>query len=516
MHVGALILVSDYYIGVLGLADYKKFVPRNRQYDGFMDEISKRKDLKKTESFIEIISQSGDVSGSPFAHWRWKNECLPKLIIWPQDSQQISEILRIANKHHIPITPRGAGSCYFGSSVPTYGGIILNLKKLDGINLYKEEKVVEVEGGVVFKSLIDFLEKQSLELPCMPSSALTSTVGGWLGVGGDVGIGTFQNGSLSDNIRGVEFIDAKGAIHSVKDKDKISDLIGSCGIFSIITKIRLKVVEKEEKIPLYFGFNDLNYFLDIISGLMNKKDIFYVKFSDKRFAYRLGVDHSCRYYLFIVLSGEKGAISGEKESIIDELRQKDGKYLGDGTSMDLWKDIFLSEMKIKNDVPILMMQSLNTDISNLRDIIEEFESLASSRKLNHCYYGIVNRDGSIRLALFTPTDSKHMVHFLSSKGVLHRIVKKAYQNNLGKIYSHGMVNSIYLNEFEHEKLKKLRLRKQEQDPNMILNPLKLVANFTSYRRINTIFELNLFWRKIAVKFGRAKRILSLNGRSEVE
>ncbi|MBD3211128.1 MAG: hypothetical protein GF311_00855 [Candidatus Lokiarchaeota archaeon] len=171
------------------------------------------------------------------------------------------------------------------------------------------------------------------------------------------------------------------------------------------------------------------------------------------------------------------------------------------------------EMRLKKDIPVLMMQSLLVEIKNLSKIIPKFKEISEKRRLNEGFIGVLGKKDGVRLVLFTFTDNELMVHFLSSKGILHRIVKFVYENNLGRLYDYGLYNCIYLDKFEPERREKLIEKKKQHDPQYILNPYKLIESFTSYRRINIIFELNLLWRKMAVKLGMDKIISIYNDKT---
>ncbi len=58
---------------------------------------------------------------------------LPDFITWPETVEQISEILKLANKEKIPIIPYGEGSGVVGGAIAIYGGIIIDMKKFNKI-----------------------------------------------------------------------------------------------------------------------------------------------------------------------------------------------------------------------------------------------------------------------------------------------------------------------------------------------------------------------------------------------
>ncbi|MFQ5686746.1 MAG: FAD-binding oxidoreductase, partial [Candidatus Scalindua sp.] len=85
-----------------------------------------------------------------------KEKSIPDLVIRPHSTEQVSNTVSIANKHNIPICPRGAGTGLSGGSVPIKGGIALDLKNMDRIvELNARDLTVTVEPGVVTKDLQD-------------------------------------------------------------------------------------------------------------------------------------------------------------------------------------------------------------------------------------------------------------------------------------------------------------------------------------------------------------------------
>ncbi|MFW9848573.1 MAG: FAD-binding oxidoreductase, partial [Candidatus Thorarchaeota archaeon] len=75
-----------------------------------------------SSSITERLSASGDTTGIPYYHYRWKKKWLADYVAWPTDADQVSMILQFASKKKIPVVPRGGGTCYYGSASPTRGG----------------------------------------------------------------------------------------------------------------------------------------------------------------------------------------------------------------------------------------------------------------------------------------------------------------------------------------------------------------------------------------------------------
>ena len=77
---------------------------------------------------------------------------MPEAVVRPANAQEISEILRFANRHHIAVTARGAGSGLSGGAVPLYRGIVLDCSRMSRIiEIDRENMTITVERGDHFR-----------------------------------------------------------------------------------------------------------------------------------------------------------------------------------------------------------------------------------------------------------------------------------------------------------------------------------------------------------------------------
>ena len=107
----------------------------------------------------------------------WIHE--PDVVVFPTSTNEISEIVKIANAEKIPLTPRGGGTNVSGGSVPWLGGIVLCTTKMNKIlKIDKENLSATVEPGVVLQDLTLRLAKDGLFFPPDPQSFLGATMGG--------------------------------------------------------------------------------------------------------------------------------------------------------------------------------------------------------------------------------------------------------------------------------------------------------------------------------------------------
>ena len=56
---------------------------------------------------------------------KWFASSLPEAVALPRSTASVARVLRFADRHGIPVTPRGAGHGYVGGCVPVRGGVVL-------------------------------------------------------------------------------------------------------------------------------------------------------------------------------------------------------------------------------------------------------------------------------------------------------------------------------------------------------------------------------------------------------
>src|SRR5690349_2945482 len=96
-----------------------------------------------------------------YAGDKWFATRKPDAVAFPRNAKSVSTLLRFANRHGIPVTPRGAGHGYVGGCVPLRGGIVLSLERMNRIKeINAADFVAVVEPGVNTKTLQDAVEKR--------------------------------------------------------------------------------------------------------------------------------------------------------------------------------------------------------------------------------------------------------------------------------------------------------------------------------------------------------------------
>ena len=103
-------------------------------------------------------------------------------VVYPKNAEEVQGIVRYANEHLIPVTPHSSGVSFYGESIPSQGGVIVDLSRMNKIlEVSARDKKVKIEPGVTWGQVQDELEKQGLMvsnplLPHSSKSVLTSAV----------------------------------------------------------------------------------------------------------------------------------------------------------------------------------------------------------------------------------------------------------------------------------------------------------------------------------------------------
>ncbi len=89
----------------------------------------------------------------------------PGAVVFAESAEQIQEVLRYANKTKTPVVPRSSGLNLHGAAVPAYGGIVLDLSKMDKIiEINEKDMYVIIEPGVTFEKLQNVLTEKSFRI----------------------------------------------------------------------------------------------------------------------------------------------------------------------------------------------------------------------------------------------------------------------------------------------------------------------------------------------------------------
>ena len=221
-----------------------------------------------TDTLIDRVSFSYDSSGL---------NRRPAAAVWIKNTHQVSEVLKLANRHKFPVTPRGAGTSLTGSAVPQEGGLVLDMSQMKEIlKISIEDRLVVVQPGVVFDDLNKALAPLGFFFPPNPASGKVSTIGGNVATNAG-GVKGAKYGTTRDYVLDLEVVLPNGSIlHTgsntmkcVSGYDLTRLFVGSEGTLGVVTEITLKINPKPRATRTCSAtFNDLPQAGKAVSEIM--------------------------------------------------------------------------------------------------------------------------------------------------------------------------------------------------------------------------------------------------------
>ena len=456
---------------------------------------------RASDSELERVVYSGDPSSLPQYHYRWKGKYLADYVARVENVSEIEGVLKVAREHNLPVIPRGGASSCMGSSSPSRGGISLDIKPMNKIlEINKEEMFIRVEAGITFERLEDEIGKQGLTLGIYPSSAKSAVIGGWIACGGRGGIGTPYYGSLREHTLSLSVVGGDGAVHEVTG-DEIDLFLHSYGILGVIFEVKLQVHE----IPS--AYKTFSYEFDTLENLCNamvevsRLEIkpLYLKIADEELQKYSNPISSGKFVLSATyIDGQNKVPSNELKSITEQLG---GVNLGEEFSEKEWDLRYDAEFNPKEHTETLMFQELWMPIEKVYEMLSSYESYRRSHRIPALWFGMLGTPDAMRLELMTMINADQYLKFIASKGILHKMVKKAIKVG-GVPYTIGLQNSIYMTRAYPDRLVQMQEAKEKWDPEGIMNPDRVTSCLTSFRRIDVLFNLATAFRRLSRYVGK--------------
>ena len=207
------------------------------------------------EIFGERLSTSDSVRKHHSSDESWHiPENLPDAVIFPNNSEEVSLIIKFANGKEIPIIPFGAGTSLEGQIHAVNGGITINTMNMNKIlNINKDDMDCVVQPGVTRNDLNEFLKDTGLFFPVDPGA--NATLGGMCATRAS-GTNTVRYGTIREQVMGLEVVMPNGKIIKTGTKARKSAagydlthlMLGSEGTLGVITEITMKLHGRPEAV----------------------------------------------------------------------------------------------------------------------------------------------------------------------------------------------------------------------------------------------------------------------------
>ncbi len=418
---------------------------------------------------------------------------MPDVVVLPTTTEQVSEIMKLANENKIPITARGGGTNLSGGSVPIKGGIVLCTTRMNKVlEISKANLTAIVEPGVVLQDFNDILEKQGLFFPPDPQSFYGCTIGG--GVAENAGgPRCLKYGVMKQYVLGLEVVMADGYVMklggvTVKNRtgyELAMLLTGSEGTLGIMTKIILRLLPMPQAHKSMMAvYDEIDVAAQVVTdileaGIIPAKIEYVDNFVIRRIEEitPMGLPVDAQVLLLVQVDGSPAAVDADAEQIL-EILKKGGARVARMAKDVAEEDMFWKARSAGFAAVFSAAQTIvSEDIAVPRDRLAEFVRIQTEiSERTGFFIQLLGHagDGNIHPAIFT--DIRDKEQFAKANEAMAEIVKAAI--DMGGVLSGehgiGLEKQKYLKmAMDPVAIEIMKKIKKIMDPNNILNPGKI-------------------------------------------
>jgi len=307
---------------------------------------------------VDFISVSESDKFVYSTDWSWmpqmwldrgKPLATPDYIVSPGSPEEISEILEVANKYRIPVVPFGGGSGTQGGTLPLFGGILLDLKRLDKIIEIDEKSLtVQAQAGLIIAQLEWAVNEKGLMLPHYAASSNCATLGGALAPRGTGTIST-KYGKAEDMVLNMQVVLPTGEIirtprvpQHAAGPDWWRIFLGAEGTLGVITEATMQLdYLPESRLLRAILFDDLSDALEAGRKIMTRRlNPFVIRLYDpestrSRVKKILGYEYEGAY-MVMGFDGDPDIAALEESKALEICAKQGGRDLGREPGESWW------------------------------------------------------------------------------------------------------------------------------------------------------------------------------------
>jgi glycolate oxidase len=421
----------------------------------------------------------------------------PEAVVLPLDTEQVAAIVRLANREHIPITPRGAGSGLSGGAIPEYGGIVLSLEKMNAlVEIDRDNMAAVVEAGMITNDFAQAVEAEGLFFAGYPMSLQTCVIGGNIAenAGGGKAV---KYGVTGRYVLGLTLVTPTGEIvelggrlaKDVSGYDLKSLIIGSEGTLGIVTRAIIRLIGyPASKSDLLVLCKTPKEAIDLVPVILSRG----LSPTSIEFMDQLSIRTSCRYLneslpyencgamLLIELDGstaeqvERDLI--ETGRLCEERGALEVYVAEDRNNIErIWNVRRNIAEAFKVASPVQSIEDIVVPISKIPAMIPELETLGNRYGMMIPCYGHAG-DGNLHATL-VKDPAMSMADWEKNEAACLAELYAVTSRFGGKIsgeHGIGIKRRRYLKDLiSPVELELMRALKQAWDPNNIMNPGKI-------------------------------------------
>ena len=423
------------------------------------------------------------------------HEGIPDAVVYAQTAEQVSAIMKIANRERIPVTPRGTGSSLTGAALAVKGGLVLDVHRMNRIlEINKKDFYARVEPGIICAQFNAVLGKQNLMFPPNPGSEAIATIGGMVSTNAS-GHRAVKYGTTRDYVKGLKVVLADGTLIETGFKapknsmgyDLTHLFANSEGTLGVIVEVRLKI----QLLPEYGAlamvmFNDINAAGDtvteiITSGIELTSCEILDKYSLKIIQKALGRDVSGVEAMLVMEA------DGAKEVVLRDMKRIEAICKGYEVREFTWTDDPAKSAEIMEargrlapamtrlkpgHQPMAIGEDVGVPMTKVPATIRRAQEIAEKHDLIFCAFGHVG-DGNMHTGFAIDLRSKD--EFARLRLASDELSELALEmgGTISAEHGMGVSRAPYMEMQFGPVMDIMRGIKKTLDPNGILNPGKL-------------------------------------------
>lgn len=423
---------------------------------------------------------------------------MPGVVVKPTNTQQIVEIVKLAVKHLIPVTPRGAGTGLSGGAIPIYGGILLSVEKMNKvIEIDYANMMITVESGLLTNEINELVAEQGLFFAGYPMSLESCFVGGNIAenAGGGKAV---KYGVTGQYVMGLEMVTPEGEIltlggKNVKDVsgyDLKKLIIGSEGTLGIVTQAIIKLTPLPKfKSDLLVLFPDVASAIATVPLIFSKGGITptSIEFMDK-----LSVHTSCSYLNEHLPYQQAGSmllieVDSTNQEQVDRDAERIGELLMENGAMEVYiADNYTTQERVwsvrrniaeafKAYSPHQSLEDIVVPIAAIPELISRVDTISKKYSITMPTYGHAG-DGNLHTTLVKNPDSTMEEWYEAEDKILVELyeVVRSLGGKISGEHGIGIKRKKYMEWLtDPVEMKLMKRIKQAFDPHNIMNPGKM-------------------------------------------
>jgi glycolate oxidase len=419
----------------------------------------------------------------------------PDVVIRPQNTQQVSEVIKLANDARIPITPWGAGTSASGSPVPIKGGILLDMGAMNRIlQIEPDNLVATVEPGVICDALNEALARHGFFFPPDPASSPSATLGGMVACNAS-GNRAIKYGTTKDHILAMEVVLPTGevvntgskSLKSVAGFDLTRLMVGSEGSLGVITKITLKITPlPEHYASALFIYKTIDALARAAVKVRRARivpsmlEFMNAKTTEASFKYAglQGLPAGC--FLLVDCDGTRESVEKTLDRCVEICKSEEPVHVEKATDL-AYRDKLISARKAALPAlarlrPTTCMEDCTVPVTRLAEaalMIEDIPKRHSTEGFDLASFGHLG-DGNLHPTfIFDENVQAQREAFFRGLDTLYKEIVLPMGGSITGEHGIGLIRAPYMEaELGGRVTKLMRDLKALLDPNLILNPGK--------------------------------------------